>query len=224
MQIIPAILAKDSEEFWLRAEEIEKLPRITRVQVDFCDGKFVPDKSVSVQELDILNPMLSWEAHLMVVEPVDFLDYKLLGFSLIVVHAEAFSGTSEGEKHLAVTKALQEIKQLGMKTGLAINPETPVHNVWAFKDLVDQFTLMTVHPGKQGGQFVPESFERVREFRELLPEGFLEIDGGVNEANIQEFTELGVDACAVGSALLFDTEKNLYHLLNLSHEQEFGGE
>ncbi len=224
MQIIPAILEKDKESFWRRAEEIEKLPAISRVQVDFCDGKFVPDISLGIQELDVLNPMLEWEAHLMVEEPVDFLDYKMVGFSRVIVHLEAFSGESADDLHEAVCRTLVEIKNLGLKAGLAVNPETPVHNLFKYKDLVDQFTLLTVHPGKQGGGFLAESFERIAEFKLLLPDSSLEVDGGANESNVQELTRLGVDAVAVGSALLFEAEKKLYHLISLSHNEQFQNE
>lgn len=195
MMIIPAVLEKEKEEFWRRCEAIEKLSGVRRVQVDFCDGKFISSTSLSIQEIDVLNPMIEWEAHLMVEEPVDFFDYKMVGFGIIIVHLEAFTS---GE---LIPGVLSEIKRLGMKAGLAINPETPVDALLLYKDLADQFLLMTVRPGLQGQEFLPESLERIKHLRSLLKYAIIEIDGGVNLNNIKQVVDAGADMCVIGSAL-----------------------
>lgn len=193
--IIPAVLEKEKEEFWRRCEAIEKLLGVTRAQVDFCDGKFVKNSSLPVQEIDVLNPVIEWEAHLMIEEPVDFFDYKMVGFTTVIVHLEAFTNED------LIQGSLQEIKRLGMKAGLAINPETPVEALLPYAGLADQFLLMTVHPGLQGQEFLPESLERIRDLRNLSKYAIIEIDGGVNKNNIKAVIDAGADMCVVGSAL-----------------------
>src|SRR3989338_2089969 len=118
--IVPAILEKTVDGFKNKLALIAKLPDIQRIQVDFCDGKFVPNVTLPITEIDPLNPAFIWEAHLMVEEPVDFLDYQISGFSVVIVHYEAFKDKT------TIFSTLREIKKLRLKVGLALNPETSV--------------------------------------------------------------------------------------------------
>lgn len=193
--IVPAILEQTKEDFIARAQNLERVTSATRMQVDFADGKFVPNTTVSVQDLDSLNPAYFWEAHLMVEEPVDFFDYQMLGFGVIIVHFEAFVDTTALERSLAA------IRGLGMKTGLALNPETPVSVVIPFDHLVDQYTLLTIHPGFQGQDLLAGSLERVTELKRLVPGCVAEVDGGVSARTIAAAARAGADILVVGSAL-----------------------
>ncbi|MEK7161658.1 MAG: hypothetical protein AAB729_03130, partial [Patescibacteria group bacterium] len=94
-QIVPAILEKTSEAFAEKLSLICKIPGVERIQVDFGDGVFIENKLLEVGEMDSLNPAFHWEAHLMVKEPNDFLDYQICGFKTLIVHYEAFSSVSE---------------------------------------------------------------------------------------------------------------------------------
>jgi ribulose-phosphate 3-epimerase len=201
--IVPAILEATKEGFAARAERFERLPDVERIQVDFCDGEFVPYESVAISDVDILNPAISWEAHLMVMEPVDFFDYQMAGFGTVIVHVEAFPNLD------SIIPALKQIKSYGLKAGLALNIETPVRRVQDYVDYVDQFTLMSVHPGRQGQQFLPEALERVSELRSMVPDAVIEVDGGINEHNARSIADVGADMLAVGSALATDPQWDL---------------
>ncbi len=182
---------------------MERLPDIRVAQVDFADGRFVTDTTLSIEEIDVLNPALSWEAHLMVVEPVDFFDYQMVGFSTVIVHLEAFK-----DKDMIVP-SLVKINELGMSAGIAINPETRVEEVVQFKDLISQLTVMSVVPGAQGREFLPESIQKVKRAKELLPGISIEVDGGINVDNIKDLVDAGADRLAIGSALVLSD--NLQH-------------
>lgn len=201
--IIPAILEKTPQGFAEKIAKIQTLGKaVKRVQVDFCDGVFVQNSTLAIQEFPMLGPLpkkYDWEAHLMIDHPTNFEHYKDAGFSTIILHYEAFAG----EPHLE--EALEHVIMLGMKPGIAINPDTPVSVLRYYTDNISQFTVMSVHPGKQGNPFLPEAIDRVRELRELAPNATIEVDGGVSAHNAAALINAGADYLAVGSAL-FETE------------------
>lgn len=205
--IVPAILEKNKEDFNRTLSAVVKLPGLERIQVDFGDGEFIENKLLDVSEMDALNPAFEWEAHLMVKNPNDFLDYQICGFKTLVVHYEAFENLEN------ITATLSQIKKIGFKTGVAINPQTSVN---VLKDIVaDQYLIMSVIPGKQGQEFLPETLERVKELRGLIPHAIIEVDGGVNETNIKSLKTAGVDLICVGSALVKDVNMpGAYEKLN----------
>ncbi len=175
-------------------QNVVRLPGLERIQVDFGDGKFIAAKLLSAADMDTLNPAFHWEAHLMVKNPNDFLDYQICGFKTLIVHYEAFLSSDDLKRTLA------NIKQMGFKTSVAINPNTPVS---VLKDiLADQYLIMSVIPGKQGQSFIETSLDKIRELKKLLPHAIIEVDGGVNEANIGALKQAGVDLICVGSALV----------------------
>lgn len=197
--IIPAILEKDRISFDDKLFIIERILGVEKIQVDFCDGQFVPTTSLNVREFDVLNPAFTWEAHLMIKNPTDFLDYKMAGFNTIILHYEAF----DSEENLE--KALEEIVAIGLTPAVAINPETPVSVLRYFTDTIKQFTVLSVHPGTQGAEFLPDSLSRIASLRELAPHAIIEVDGGIKQTNISSVIGVGADNIAIGSAL-FETD------------------
>ncbi len=204
--IVPAILEKTKQDFDLRARSFERLPDALRIQVDFADGKFVPNTTIAISELEALSPVFTWEAHLMVEEPVDFFDYQMVGFSVLIVHYEAFGSVEQLES------SLRKIRALGMKTGLAFNPETSVDLVVPYAELVDQFTVLSIHPGMQGQEFLSESYERIGALRRALPEAIIEVDGGINQETARQAMQSGANLLAVGSALWEDPARSFEDL------------
>ncbi len=196
--IIPAILEETLENFNDKVFQIERVPGVERIQVDFGDGQFVSHKTLPVKQIDPLNPAYVWEAHLMIQQPHNFLDYQIAGFSAIIIHYEAFP-TEE-----SMEEATSAIAKLGMKPVIAIKPKTEVSSLRYFGDTIDQFLLMSVEPGFQHNPFLEETFERLRNFRKLLPHAILEVDGGVSESNASALVAAGADLLVVGSAL-FET-------------------
>lgn len=201
--ILPAILEKTKEEFEARAKRFERLLNVQRIQVDVADGKFVSNTTVLAPDIDVLSPNYIWEAHLMVEEPVDFFDYQMLGFTVIIVHFEAFTNEA------VLISSLAQIRNLGLKVGLAINPETPVESVVHYAKYVDQFTILSVHPGTQGAEFIPESLTRISVLRKLCPDAVIEVDGGVSLETAEVVAKAGADLLVVGSAL-WDDESRVF--------------
>lgn len=202
-QIVPAILEQTKEGFLEKVSLVTKIPGLERIQVDFGDGVFIENQLLDASEMDALNPAFHWEAHLMVKAPKDFLDYQICGFKIIIVHYEAFLSADE------LFLALKNIKSLGFKTGVAINPDTPINvlkNVSA-----DQYLVMSVVPGKQGQAFISSTLDKIKALRQLLPHAIIEVDGGVNETNIKSCKDAGADLICVGSALVKATDVNQAH-------------
>ena len=201
--ITPAILEKTPHGF---AEKLAKLAtlktKVKTIQVDFCDGLFVPNDTMSIHEFALVGELSKkylWEAHLMLINPQNFADYKTAGFSKIIIHYESF----ESEQHLE--DALDQITKLGLTPGIAINPTTPVSVLRYFTDTIKHFTILSVEPGTQGNPFLRESIDRVKMLREMAPNATIEVDGGINVSNAAALLEAGADNLAVGSAL-FETE------------------
>jgi ribulose-phosphate 3-epimerase len=195
-QIVPAILEKDISGFSDKSARATSLPGCERIQVDFGDGVFIKNNLLSVSDIGPLNPTFHWEAHLMVKDPQDFLDYQIAGFKTILVHFEAFDNTDE------LHKAISKIKQQGLKPGIVINPNTAVFVLKDFEKTAGQFLIMGVHPGFQGQSFIEGTADRVAELRKLIPAAIIEVDGGVNKDNIGKLAKAGADLLVVGSAIV----------------------
>ena len=208
-KIIPAILESDKERFADKVYQLSRISGVDTIQVDFCDGKFVDTLTIPPKDLDVLNPAFTWEAHIMANHPTEFLEYKMLGFSKIIVHYESFATEPELEE------ALLAITDLGLTPALAINPETEVSVLRYHTDTIKHFTLLSVHPGRQGAQFLPDSPTRLFTLRNLAPNAILEVDGGVNLENAGLLSKTGADQLAVGSALFVgDRLQENYDALN----------
>ncbi len=199
--IVPAILEKTKEDFQARAQRFERLLNVQRIQVDVADGKFVGNTTLLASDIDVLSPNYIWEAHLMVEEPVDFFDYQMLGFTVIIVHFEAF------KNERVLVSSLAQIRTLGLKVGLAFNPETPIALVAPYVDYIDQFTVLSVHPGMQGAKFVTESLGRIAGLRAACPHAIIEVDGGISLETAKAVALAGADMLVVGSALWDDTSR-----------------
>ncbi len=197
--IVPAILEETRENLENKIFQVCAISGVERVQVDFADGQFVPHKTVSIGEFPTLNATFHWEAHLMVKAPANFSDYQKAGFKTVVVHYEAFDDEE------LIDSAIAEIKKLGLEPALAINPETPVSALKSFSDSINQFLILSIHPGFQGHSFVPESVGRVSELRKLVPNAIIEVDGGIKASNAPLLASAGADLLVVGSAL-YETE------------------
>ncbi|MDR3643171.1 MAG: hypothetical protein P4L74_06125 [Candidatus Doudnabacteria bacterium] len=193
-QIVPAILEQTKDGFNQRLSLVLKIPGVERIQVDFGDGEFIENKLLSAADMDTLNPAFNWEAHLMVKEPKDFLDYQICGFNTLIVHYEAFASAAE------LKKTLNEIKKMGFKNAVAINPDTSVN---VLKDIIaDEYLVMSVVPGKQGQEFIASTPQKIRDLRKLFPHAIIEVDGGINIGNAKLAAVAGADLICVGSALV----------------------
>ena len=194
-QLVPSILETTKEGFLATYAKETKLPGVERIQVDFGDGIFVPNKMLAISEMDVLNPAFHWEAHLMIKEPKDFLDYQICGFKTLVIHFEAFASSVD------IVKAMHDIKEQGMEAALCVNPDTEIKVLKNFADYTKHFQIMSVYPGYQGTPFVEKTYDRIAELRTLVPNAIIEVDGGVGLSNVKKLAQAGADMMILGSSI-----------------------
>jgi len=167
------------------------------IHVDVMDGVFVPNISLGVPVVTAMNRHAKkpLDVHLMIVEPEKYVEaFAKAGASVISVHAEACA-------HLH--RNIQQLRGLGVKAGVAINPHTPIsvlENVIADIDLI---CLMSVNPGFGGQKFIDKTYEKVRALKSLILQSgsaaLIEIDGGVNMDNAPKLVEAGADVLVAGN-------------------------
>jgi ribulose-phosphate 3-epimerase len=163
------------------------------VQFDIMDGNFVPSRSITYEHLARLPIKLGWEAHLMVKNPENYLEgFKQAGAHKVVFHHEATHSPQE---------VISLARRLGLRVGLAINPDTPVSAILPLTDKVDSVLFLSVYPGFYGKKFIPEVLDKIREFRSICPSVETGIDGGIKEKNITRVAQTGVNFIYIGSAI-----------------------
>jgi ribulose-phosphate 3-epimerase len=191
IRIVPAILTDDPSALEKLVRQAESFTDFA--QVDIMDGKFVPSSSVTCEQVAAVKIKIAWEAHIMVLHPENFLaDFHRAGAEKIVFHFEA---TPEPEK------IIRQIRKLGIKVGLAVNPETPITAITPLVKKVDSVLFLSVHPGFYGAAFIPEVLDKIAAFRKAYPKTEIGIDGGIKEDNIVRIAQSGVDVIYIGSAL-----------------------
>ncbi|MFI5209184.1 MAG: ribulose-phosphate 3-epimerase [Gemmatimonadales bacterium] len=169
------------------------------LHVDVMDGRFVPNLTFGAPLLKALRRFTDapLDVHLMVVEPERYIEeYADLGASAFTFHTEA---TVHLQRHLA------QVREQGMRAGLAIVPSTPLSAVEEAVDDFDLLLVMTVNPGFGGQSFIPASLDKIRRARALLAahrsKATLEIDGGVTLETIRAAWQAGADTFVAGTAV-----------------------
>ncbi len=197
--IAPSIL---SANFARLGEEVDNVLKAGAdiVHFDVMDNHYVPNLTIgpliceALRKHGVTAPI---DVHLM-VKPVDRIipDFAKAGATYITFHPEA-------TEH--IDRSLQLVRSLGCKSGLVFNPATPLDHLKYVMDKIDMILLMSVNPGFGGQSFIPGVLPKLREARKLIDaSGYnirLEIDGGVNGANIREIAEAGADTFVAGSAI-----------------------
>ncbi len=165
--------------------------------LDVMDGVFVPNISYGMPIISQIKKVARkpLDVHLMIVQPERYIqEFCQAGADILTVHLEA-------SPHLHRT--LQEIKSLGMKAGVALNPHTSVNQLEDIIQDIDVVLVMSVNPGFGGQSFIQHSLEKVRKLRQLIASAhsntIIEVDGGVNLTTGKQLVEAGADALVAGS-------------------------
>lgn len=198
VKISPSILSADFTRLAKELTDIEAAGA-DYVHVDVMDGRFVPNITIGPFIVEAVKRVtgLPLDVHLMIEEPERFIpDFAKAGSSIITVHAEA-------TRHLH--KAVQSIKGLGVRAGVAINPATPVD---AFDEIIndaDLLLVMSVNPGFSAQSFIPTSLKKIEKVRRMIDESGsnaeLEVDGGIKANNIKEAALAGANVFVSGSGI-----------------------
>jgi ribulose-phosphate 3-epimerase len=199
IRLAPSILAAD---FSALGREIEAAARggADQIHVDVMDGHFVPNLTIGVPVVKSLRKAttLPLDVHLMITDPDRYLEPFIdAGANLISVHVEVLP-------HLHRTIA--QIKKLGAKAGVVLNPSTPVSAIEEVAGDVDFVLVMSVNPGFGGQVFIPRSLHKIRAVRDLLDRAGnttapIEVDGGVDLTTVVSVVEAGADWLVAGNAI-----------------------
>lgn len=168
-------------------------PYVSRVQIDVMDGQFVDNKTLSADEYARIETSLIREAQLMVKNPEAYLnDCKNFGIDLVEFHLE-----SQGN----IWSAIQKAKSFGLKVGIALNPDTPLELVREYLQSINLVLLMSVHPGFDGQEFLPQTIERIKLLRAMWPKGIIEVDGGLKKGIVGRCAKAGANFMVVGTGI-----------------------
>lgn len=173
------------------------------IHLDIMDGQFVPNISFGIPVVSAVRKATTkvCDVHLMIERPEAYIEaFREAGADILTLHYEA-------NRHLH--RAMQQIRDTGMKAGVVLNPHTPVELLTDLLPYMDMVLLMSVNPGFGGQKFIPRSIDKIRRLRQMIDDGgyevLIEVDGGVNTANAESLFEAGADVLVAGSAV-FGTE------------------
>jgi ribulose-phosphate 3-epimerase len=196
--IAPSLLAAD---FGHLEKEIELVNRSEAdwIHLDIMDGLFVPNLSVGTPVVEAVSRLSTKEldVHLMIIRPERYFEkFRSAGADILTIHIEA-------SVHLH--RAVEEIKSLGMKAGISLNPHTPVSMLEEIIGFADLILVMSVNPGFGGQQFIPSTVEKIRKLKALIndtgSEALIEVDGGIDEKNAGMIFEAGADVLVAGTSV-----------------------
>jgi ribulose-phosphate 3-epimerase len=194
VKIVPSILAADFTRLGEQIREAEAAGG-DQIHIDIMDGRFVPTISFGVPVVAAARraTRLPLDVHLMIVEPEHHLAaFKEAGADMLTVHIEACPN---------LHRVLQQIRGLGLRAGVALNPHTPATLLSEILHLVDVVLVMTVNPGAGGQTFLNETLPKIKTLRGMAPNVDISVDGGIEESTIRAAKDAGANVFVAGTSI-----------------------
>ena len=198
MKLAPSILSADFSNL---IEDVKKVENAGAqyLHIDVMDGHFVPNITIGPLVVSSLRNKsnMVFDVHLMIENPEAYIDeFAKAGSDIICIHVES-------TRH--VHRAIQKIKEHGIKAGIALNPATDISTIKYVLEDVDMVLVMSVNPGFGGQSFIPSAIDKIKEIKSIINEKNLnieiEVDGGVKLDNAKEVLNAGADILVAGSAV-----------------------
>ncbi len=218
-RLAPSILSAD---FSCLAEQVKKVEEggAHLIHIDVMDGHFVPNISYGAVVVKSLlgKTDLPFDVHLMIEHPEQYID------DFVTEHTEYITVHQEACPHLH--KTIHQIKSLGIKAGVSINPATPVATLFEILEEVDLVLVMSVNPGFGGQRFIKSSLRKIKELELLRSKKNLdfviEVDGGIDGTNVNSVIDQGADIVVMGSSIYKEKqiEERTKEIIALMHNKE----
>ena len=192
-RVIPSVFSTSYSDFVKRFELITGIAKY--IHIDIMDGQFVEAKSMPPEDIpDLTGYDAFFEAHLMVNEPrALFPLLKERGVKRVIFHIEAHKDKDDLHKSIDLTESM------GLSPMVAINPDTPVEDLYPFTQVIDGVLFMGVMPGAEKQPFIPSDYERISQLRKFDQELWLQVDGGIIPSVANHLAKIGVNAVNSGS-------------------------
>ncbi|MCK9447852.1 MAG: ribulose-phosphate 3-epimerase [Bacteroidales bacterium] len=213
--IAPSLLSADFLELGKAIHMINQ-SEADWIHCDVMDGRFVPNISFGLPVIRAIKKLAQkpLDVHLMIVEPERYIAaFHDAGADMLSIHIEA---------SIHAHRSLQQIRSLGMKAGIVLNPHTALSLLEYIVEEVDYILLMSVNPGFGGQQFIEHSYRKISELKEMLigrgSQALIEVDGGVDVENAAKLVRHGADILVAGNAIFSaDNPQEIIHQLKNCH-------
>ena len=196
IEIMPSILAADMGNLEAAVRQCERAGA-DQIHMDIMDGVFVPNISMGPAVVAMANRVtdLPMDVHLMLLQPQNYIEaFAKAGADTILIHVEA---------DCDIEATLKKIRGLGCKSGITVNPPTPVESVFQYleKGLADEVLIMSVNPGFGGQKYIADAETKVAAVRRRWPEMLISIDGGIDLETVKPAAAHGANLFVAGTSL-----------------------